>query len=110
MTLKTPFTITSEATVFQYNFILTDYGIQFIDESSPDKPPAKIEYGQPDQTFQEEEQEGGKPHPLEVGHDLRVHGWTAPVRFAGCQINRAPSHCPPIAKEFFAASGQMPFV
>jgi len=34
MNLTTPFTITSDTKVFQFNFILTNYGVQFIDTNS----------------------------------------------------------------------------
>jgi len=39
MNLDNPFTITEDTIGFQYNFILTDYGIQFFDDSSPNNIP-----------------------------------------------------------------------
>ena len=39
MNLDTPFTISENTVEFSYSFILTDFGIQFFDESGSDSVP-----------------------------------------------------------------------
>ena len=38
-----------------------------------ENPDTEIEHGKPGQAFQEEKQEGGQPHPFQIGHQLVSH-------------------------------------
>lgn len=38
-----------------------------------ENPDTEIEHGKPGQAFQEEKQEGGQPHPFQIGHQLVIH-------------------------------------